>query len=493
MFDVEKIREEFPILHREVYGKPLVYLDSGATAQKPRTVIETVDRLHRELNANIHRGVHFLSEEATVLYEAARERIAAFVGAAEKEEIVFTAGATASLNTVAYAWGDAFVGAGDNILVSEMEHHSNIVPWQMLAERKGAEIRVLPFDEAGALRTDLLPSLVDERTRVVAVTQASNTLGTRPDLRTVVAAAHAVGAVVLQNSFQSFLATAEKPHFGLRVTVFAGLTNMVLDFLLVYVFPFGLLGAALATAFSQIVGALIPLVYFLRPNDSLLRLTRPRFDFRALGKACYNGSSEMVSNLSTSLVGVLYNVQLMAIAKENGVNAYGVLMYVSFIFMAFFFGYSIAVTPVVGYHYGAQNHAELKSLLKKSLTVTLITSLAMTASSILLANPIAHLFVGYDAELCDMTVNALRIYALSFLVCGFNIFGSAFFTGLNNGTASALISFLRTLVLQVVAVLLLPKLLGINGIWLAITVAEALTLIVTETLFLLGRKKYHYA
>ena len=296
---------------------------------------------------------------------------------------------------------------------------------------------------------------------------------------------------MLQNSFQSFLATAEKPHFGLRVTVFAGLTNMVLDFLLVYVFPFGLLGAALATAFSQIVGALIPLVYFLRPNDSLLRLTRPRFDFRALGRACCNGS--MVSSLATSLVGVLYNVQLMAIAKENGVNAYGVLMYVSFIFMAFFFGYSIAVTPVVGYHYGAKNHAELKSLLKKSLTVTLITSLAMTASSILLANPIAHLFVGYDAELCDMTVNALSIYALSFLVCGFNIFGSAFFTGLNNGTASALISFLRTLVIQVAAVLLLPKLLGINGIWLAITVAEALTLIVTETLFLLGRKKYHYA
>lgn len=286
---------------------------------------------------------------------------------------------------------------------------------------------------------------------------------------------------------------AEKPHFGLRVTVFAGLTNMVLDFLLVYVFPFGLLGAALATAFSQIVGALIPLVYFLRPNDSLLHLTRPRFDFRALGKACYNGSSEMVSNLSTSLVGVLYNVQLMAIAKENGVNAYGVLMYVSFIFMAFFFGYSIAVTPGrSGYHYGAKNHAELKSLLKKSLTVTLITSLAMTASSILLANPIAHLFVGYDAELCDMTVNALRIYALSFLVCGFNIFGSAFFTGLNNGTASALISFLRTLVIQVAAVLLLPKLLGINGIWLAITVAEALTLIVTAALFLAGRRKYHY-
>lgn len=297
---------------------------------------------------------------------------------------------------------------------------------------------------------------------------------------------------MLQNSFQSFLATAEKPHFGLRVTVFAGLTNMALDFLLVYVFPFGLLGAALATAFSQIVGALIPLVYFLRPNDSPLRLTRPRFDFRALGKACYNGSSEMVSNLSTSIVGVLYNIQLMAIAQENGVSAYGVIMYVSFIFMAFFFGYSIAVTPVVGYHYGAENHAELKSLLKKSLTITLISSLVMTVSSIALASPIARIFVGYDAELCEMTVNALRLYALSFLVCGFNIFGSAFFTGLNNGTASALISFLRTLVLQVAAVLLLPRVLGIDGIWLAITAAEALTLLVTAALFLAGRRKYHY-
>ncbi len=298
---------------------------------------------------------------------------------------------------------------------------------------------------------------------------------------------------MLQNSFQSFLATAEKPHFGLRVTIFAGLTNMVLDFLLVYVFRCGLLGAALATAFSQIVGALIPLVYFLRPNDSPLRLTRPRFDFRVLGRACYNGSSEMVSNLSTSLVGVLYNVQLMAIAQEDGVSAYGVIMYVSFIFMAFFFGYSIAVTPVVGYHYGAQNRGELKSLLKKSLTLTLIASLAMTFFSIALASPIARIFVGYDEALCEMTVNALRLYSLSFLVCGFNIFGSAFFTGLNNGTASALISFLRTLVIQVAAVLILPKLLGINGIWLAITAAEALTLLVTAALFLTGRKKYHYA
>ena len=206
---------------------------------------------------------------------------------------------------------------------------------------------------------------------------------------------------------------------------------------------------------------------FVSPAKTVTR--RPKCGFSAVA-----GSSEMVSNLSTSLVGVLYNIQLMAIAQENGVSAYGVIMYVSFIFMAFFFGYSIAVTPVVGYHYGAQNHAELKSLLKKSLTLTLIASLAMTFFSIVLASPIARIFVGYDEALCEMTVNALRLYSLSFLVC------------------SALISFLRTLVIQVSAVLLLPRLLGIDGIWLAITVAETLTLLVTGTLFLAGRRKYHY-
>ncbi|MFQ9427229.1 MAG: MATE family efflux transporter [Oscillospiraceae bacterium] len=224
---------------------------------------------------------------------------------------------------------------------------------------------------------------------------------------------------MLQNSFQSFLATAEKPGFGLKVTVFAGLTNVVLDFLLVYVLPFGLAGAALATALSQAVGAAIPLAYFLRENDTPLRLGRPCFDLRALWRACCNGSSEMVSNLSGSLVGILYNIQLMAIARENGVSAYGVLMYVDFIFKAFFFGYSIAVTPVVGYHYGAQNHAELKSLLRKSLIITVLVSLVMTGASVTLAGPIADLFVGYDAALHDMTVNALRIYSVSFLVFGF--------------------------------------------------------------------------
>ncbi len=201
-FDVEALRAEFPILSREVYGRPLVYLDNGATAQKPLSVIETVDRIHREENANIHRGVHYLSEAATARYEEARTRIAAFIGAAEREEIVFTAGATASLNTVAWAWGGLTVRPGDNLVVSEMEHHSNLVPWQLLAQRQGAELRMLPFDESGALRTELLPTLVDERTKIVAVTQASNTLGTRPDLRPVIEATHAVGAVAVVDGCQ---------------------------------------------------------------------------------------------------------------------------------------------------------------------------------------------------------------------------------------------------------------------------------------------------
>lgn len=201
-FDIEAIRREFPILSRQVYGKPFVYLDSGATAQKPQCVIDKVASLYRETNANIHRGVHLLSEEATEQFEAARAEIADFIGAAEKEEVVFTAGATASLNTVAYAWGERFVQAGDNLVVSEMEHHSNLVPWQLLAERKGAEIRMLPFDDEGRLRTELLPTLLDGRTRVVAVTQASNTLGTRPDLRAVIDAAHAAGAVAVVDGCQ---------------------------------------------------------------------------------------------------------------------------------------------------------------------------------------------------------------------------------------------------------------------------------------------------
>lgn len=202
MFDVETIRREFPILTREVYGRPLVYLDSGATAQKPEVVIRAVDRLHRELNANIHRGVHYLSEVATEQYEEARAEVARYIGAAKKEEIIFTAGATASINLVAYAWGEKFLTAGDNILISEMEHHSNIVPWQLAAERKGAEIRMLPFDDEGRLQIERLSDLLDSRTKMVAVTQASNTLGTRPDLKPLIEAAHAVGAAVLVDGCQ---------------------------------------------------------------------------------------------------------------------------------------------------------------------------------------------------------------------------------------------------------------------------------------------------
>lgn len=200
--NVESIRRDFPLLQRSVNGKPLTYLDSGATAQKPERVIEAVNRMHREQNANIHRGVHLLSAEATELYEQARERVRSFIGAAAREEVIFTAGATASINTVAYAWSEKFLHAGDNIVISEMEHHSNIVPWQVVAERRGAEIRVLPFDEEGRLMTERLDTLLDERTRMVAVTQASNTLGTRPDLRPIIDKAHAVGAHVMVDGCQ---------------------------------------------------------------------------------------------------------------------------------------------------------------------------------------------------------------------------------------------------------------------------------------------------
>ena len=200
--NIESIRSDFPILERTVNGKPLVYLDSGATAQKPERVIEAINALHREQNANIHRGVHQLSVEATELYEQARERVRTFIGAASREEVIFTAGATASINTVAYAWSERFLSAGDNIIISEMEHHSNIVPWQMMAQRRGAEIRVLPFDDAGRLCVEMLDSLLDERTRMVALTQASNTLGTRPDLKPIIERAHSVGAHVMVDGCQ---------------------------------------------------------------------------------------------------------------------------------------------------------------------------------------------------------------------------------------------------------------------------------------------------
>ncbi len=300
-------------------------------------------------------------------------------------------------------------------------------------------------------------------------------------------------AFMLQNVFQSFFALAEKPKLGLAMTVAAGMTNIVLDALFVAVFRWGLAGAAIATVISQVVGGVVPLFYFARPNSSLLRLVRPRFDGRALGKVCLNGSSELLTNLSTSLVSVLYNFQLMKLAGEDGVAAYGVLMYVNFIFLAIFFGYAIGSAPLISYHYGAGNRAELQNLFRKSLLLMAGCGVVLTLLAEAVAAPLSRIFVGYDAALYEMTRHGFRLYALSFLAAGLNVFGSAFFTALNDGPVSAAISFLRTLVFQVAVVLVLPALFGIDGIWLAVTVAELLALAVT-TAFLVGkRKKYHYA
>ncbi len=302
----------------------------------------------------------------------------------------------------------------------------------------------------------------------------------------------AVPAYVLQYEFQCLFATAQKPKLGLYVTVAAGLTNVVLDALLVAVLPWGLQGAAVATALSQCVGGILPLLYFLRPNTSLLRLTRTRFDGKVVLKTCTNGSSELMSNISMSLVSMLYNVQLLRYAGENGVAAYGVLMYVNLVFQAAFLGYAVGTAPVVSYHYGAGNHRELQGLLRKSLAIVACFSVAMCGAAELLAKPLSVLFVGYDQELLGITLEGFAIYSFSFLFSGFAIFGSSFFTALNDGLVSALISFLRTLVFQVVAVLLLPLLLGLQGIWLSIVTAEAMAVAVTAVLLAANRRKYHY-
>lgn len=303
----------------------------------------------------------------------------------------------------------------------------------------------------------------------------------------------ALPAFMLQNVFQSFMITAEKSRLGLAVTVAAGLTNMVLDFVFIVPLGWGLAGAAIATAISQVIGGAVPIVYFARKNDSLLRLTKAKFEGRILLRTCTNGSSELMSNISASIVTMLYNFQLMRLAGEDGIAAYGVVMYVNFVFSAIFIDYSIGAAPVIGYHYGAQNHAELKNLFRRSLVLVVISGVAMTVLAELLAQPLTHVFVGYDAGLYALTVRGFMLYSISFLVSGVNIFGSAFFTALNNGLVSAAISFLRTLVFQVAVVLLLPLLLGIDGIWLAIVAAELLALAVTLVFFIVKRKQYHYA
>lgn len=297
---------------------------------------------------------------------------------------------------------------------------------------------------------------------------------------------------ILQNMFQSFLVAAERPKLGLWLTVAAGLTNMVGDWLLVGVLPWGVAGAALATVASSFVGGVVPLIYFLLPNKTPLRLTRAKPEGRVLAQTCFNGSSEMMSNLSTSFVSMLYNFQLLHLIGEDGVAAFGVIMYVNFIFIGVFMGYSIGAGPIVSFHYGAGNQGELQSLLRKSLLLMLAGCAGLTAAAVLLAGPLSRIFVGYDPDLLALTTRGFRLYALSFLAMGFNIFGSAFFTALSNGVLSALIAFLRTLLFQAGAIFILPLFLELDGIWLAVTAAEALTLFITAAFLITQRKRYGY-
>ena len=299
---------------------------------------------------------------------------------------------------------------------------------------------------------------------------------------------------ILQLLFQSFFITAEKPQLGLAVTISSGVTNMVLDAVLVTLLPlpFKLTGAAIATAMSQAVGGVVPLFYFFRKNSSILQLGKTSYEGKAVLRACTNGSSEFMSNISMSIVGMLYNIQLMKYAGENGIAAYGVMMYVSMVFSGAFIGYSIGTAPVIGYHYGAQNHRELKSLLRKSICLISIFGICMVTAAQLLAVPLSKIFVGYDPALMALTVSGFRIFALSFLFMGFAIFSSGFFTALNDGLTSALISFLRTLVFQVAAVVLLPLIWGIDGVWISIVVAEVMAVMLGIVFLILKQKKFQY-
>lgn len=299
---------------------------------------------------------------------------------------------------------------------------------------------------------------------------------------------------MLQNVFQSFLIAAEKPKLGLAITVAAGVTNMILDALFIAVFHWGVAGAAIATGISQCVGGIIPLVYFISPrNKSRLRMTRTRLSLRPILQACGNGSSELMSNISSSLVSMLYNHQLLKYFDGNdGVAAYGVLMYVQFIFVAIYVGYSVGVAPVISYAYGASRRDEMKNLLKKSLLIMGIAGIVLTASAIGLAVPLAKAFVSSDPDVYALTISAFRMFAASFLLAGFNIFLSSFFTALNNGVVSAAISFLRTLIFQTAAVIVLPLIIGPDGVWWAVAAAEVVAFFISFTFLFKLRKKYGY-
>ena len=297
---------------------------------------------------------------------------------------------------------------------------------------------------------------------------------------------------MLQVAFQTFFNTAEKPKLGLFITVAAGLTNMVLDGILVGVFHWGVAGAAVATVCSEFIGGGIPLIYFSRKNDSLLRLVPARIEWKILGRACFNGSSEMMSSISGSLVTVLYNYQLMRFAGSDGVAAYGAIMYVMFIFLAIFLGFTFGSAPIMSYHYGAGNKDEMKNLLRIAVRILSVFAVAMLSLGEISSGLVTRFFVGYDAELYRMTLHAFRIYSLVFLVSGFNIYASSLFTSLGDGLVSAILSFIRTLVFQVICILLLPVLFGLEGIWWASVAAELMAFAVSIYFVIGKRKKYQY-
>lgn len=302
----------------------------------------------------------------------------------------------------------------------------------------------------------------------------------------------ALPSYILQFEFQCLFSTAEKPTLGLYITIAAGLTNIILDALFVAVLNRGIVGAALATSISQCIGGIIPIIYFALPNNSTFQLGKTHFDGKALAKTCVNGSSELMSNISMSIVSMLYNKQLLKYAGEDGIAAYGVLMYVSLVFQAIFIGYSVGTAPIISYNYGASKHKELKGCLKKSLILISIFAVLMFCSSYALSMPLSHIFVGYDKKLLNLTLHAFSIFSFSFLFAGYTVFGSSFFTALNNGIISSAISFLRTLVFQIAAVLILPIFWEVDGIWFSIVLAEAMAMALTS-LFLKAKKKvYNY-
>lgn len=297
---------------------------------------------------------------------------------------------------------------------------------------------------------------------------------------------------IVQNTFQSFFVTAEKPHLGLILSLVSGVCNIVLDALFIVVFEMGIAGAALATGISQTIGAVVPIFYFRLKKDLIIKLGKPVFKFKPMINGCINGISELVTNISASIVGIIYNFQLLKLAGKDGVSSYGVILYCQFIFLAIFFGYSMGTAPIVGFNYGANNKEELQNIFKKSLKIIGVTSLILFGFSEILARPLSMIFVSYNQELLEMTVRGFRIYAISFIICGFNIYSSAFFTALNNGGVSLLLSIGRTFVFQIISVILLPIFLGLEGIWASIIFSELLAIIMTILFFILMNKRYGY-